>query len=113
MTRAAPRNKYHARPTVVDGIRFHSAGEARRWQELKLLHRVGKISKLCRQVPIELYAAGNEEKPIGKIVVDFYYHENGVQVWEDFKGFTTALAKWKLKHAELQTGIEIRLTGKR
>ena len=38
------RHKYNARPTVVDGVRYQSTAEARRYGELKLLERAGKIS---------------------------------------------------------------------
>lgn len=38
--------KYHNRKTVIDGITFDSAKEARRYMELKLLERAGEISNL-------------------------------------------------------------------
>ncbi len=49
--------KYRAQPTIVDGIRFHSKGEARRYQELRLLERAGEITNL------ELQPAARQEKP--------------------------------------------------
>jgi hypothetical protein len=40
--------------TLADGIVFDSAGEPRRWEELKLLERAGKITELRRQVKFPL-----------------------------------------------------------
>jgi hypothetical protein len=44
-------NKYRAVATVVDGIRFHSKGEAARYAELVRLQEVGEVSYFLRQVP--------------------------------------------------------------
>ena len=79
-------NKYHARR--VGG--FDSKKEARRYQELLLLQRAGKISGLQRQVAFELIPAQREpdrrgprggvisgktiERPV-KYVADFVYFD--------------------------------------
>ena len=47
-------NKYHAKPTFVDGRRFASRKEAARYCELRLLERAGKIQDLTTQVPFVL-----------------------------------------------------------
>ena len=39
-------NKYHNEKVVVDGIRFDSIKEAKRYRELNLLVRAGEISDL-------------------------------------------------------------------
>lgn len=39
-------SKYHAQPTLVDGIRFASRKEAARYRELCLLERAGEIQGL-------------------------------------------------------------------
>lgn len=80
---AAPR-KYRNTPTVVDGIKFPSKGEARRWSELKLLERGGAIKDLKRQV---LFHLSGRRGKVGRYTVDFTYLENGRQVAEDFKGY--------------------------
>lgn len=49
------RSKYRAKPTTVDGIRFASQKEARRYSELKLLERAGKIGGLLLQPSYDLY----------------------------------------------------------
>ena len=53
-------NKLHNIPTVVDGIRFASRLEARRYSELKLLEKAGEITDLRWQVPFELIPAQYE-----------------------------------------------------
>ena len=105
----AYRSKYHSRKTTVDGIEFDSQKEARRFRELCLLERAGKITDLQRQVKYvlipqqreftnEIYTRGNKKgcfKP-GKIleyecsyIADFRYIDNGKIVVEDVKGMRT------------------------
>ena len=100
-------HKYGAKAKVVDGIRFPSAREARRWQELKMLQHVGRIRSLERQVPIELHAAGGGR--VGRYVADFRYYdvERGRLIVEDAKGFKTALYTWKKRHVAAEHNIEI------
>jgi hypothetical protein len=104
-------SKYGAKRTTVDGITFHSAGEARRYQELRLLEKAGEISDLELQPVFSLSVMGGE---IGKYIADFQYWDTreGAQVVEDFKGFDTPLGKWKRKHAERQHGISVLVTRK-
>jgi Protein of unknown function (DUF1064) len=109
-----PRSKYGAVKTTVDGIRFHSAKEARRYQELKLLVKAGHIDSLELQ-PRFLLSAWRNGRPVklGEYVADFRYCLHGVVdggVVEDVKGIKTALYKWKKKHVEAQYGIVIRET---
>lgn len=79
--------KYRNKKTVVDGLTFDSAHEARVWQELRLLERAGQITDLKRQVrfPFEV----NSVK-IGTFVADFTYMENGALVVVDAKSAPTA-----------------------
>lgn len=87
------RNKYYSRKVTIDGIKFDSQKEARRFRELCLLERAGQITDLQRQVKFELIPSQRIE---GKIVeractyvADFVYMENGKKVVEDTKGFKT------------------------
>ena len=96
------RNKYHARPTVVDGIKFASKAEARRYQGLQVLERDGKI-RLLRCHPRFALIPGftYQEKRIRPAYyeADFSYHENGQFVVEDVKGAIETPVfklKWKL-----------------
>lgn len=101
-------NKYHAISFVdKDGIRWHSKGEFQRWMELRLLERGKVISGLERQVPFVLRADGG--KPIGKVVLDFVYVEDGSIQYEDHKGVETPFSRWKYKHFAAQYGKEIRI----
>lgn len=108
-------HKYGAKPMTVDGIRFASQKEARRYGELKLLQRAGEIHGLELQPAYWLMAEGETLKPIGTYRADFKYcqcrrgkkcDETRVVV-EDVKGFKTPLYRWKKKHVEAQYGITI------
>ena len=111
-------SKYRAVPTVIDGVRFASKKEARRFAELKLLEKAGEITGLLLQPRYDLYVvgngAGNEpagyQAQIGCYVADFTYFDRRSQrvVVEDTKGFKTRLYRWKKKHVEAQYGIEIK-----
>lgn len=105
------KHKYGAKPTVVDGIRFHSKAEAKRYGELKLLEKAGEIRNLRLQVPLVLSAGNAHLTSIGKYVADFVYEARIDQDWchrvEDVKGYKTALYKWKKRHVEAQYGIRI------
>ena len=80
--------KYHNRKTVIDGITFDSAKEARRYMELKLLERAGEISHLQRQVKFEVIPKCGKERS-STYIADFVYQENGNTVVEDVKGVKT------------------------
>lgn len=112
-------SKYLAKPTTVDGIRFHSMKEAARYRELKLLEKAGKIFGLQLQPRFRLCAwsvkPGQEAlEALGHYVADFRYCnvKHCVCAWgctvEDVKGFKTPLYRWKKKHVEAQYGIQIR-----
>jgi hypothetical protein len=108
-------SKYRAVSTVVDGIRFHSKGEAARYMQLRLLEKAGHISALVRQPAFPLHVVGNDDLIlIGKYVADFGYVDEKAKgkplVFEDFKGMDTPLSKWKRKHCEAEYGIEIWIT---
>jgi hypothetical protein len=89
-------NKYSAIATTVDGIRFASLREARRWGELRLMERAGEIRNLRRQIAIPLIGRDRPLKtrtgrPM-KLTVDFAYQDrrrNWAEVYEDSKGAVT------------------------
>jgi Protein of unknown function (DUF1064) len=98
-------HKYRARPTIVDGIRFASAAEARRYGELKLLLWSGQITDLQLQVPYRLEVNGCL---VGTYRADFVYTDSGGGLHvEDVKGFATRLYKLKKKLMLACHGIEI------
>lgn len=101
------RSKYGNRETAADGITFDSTKEARRYWELKMMERAGRISDLRRQVAYvliptqraegtEVYKRGpnkGQRKP-GEVlekecryVADFVYTRDGKTIVEDVKGY--------------------------
>lgn len=108
-------HKYRAVPTVVDGIRFASKAEARRYGELKMLEKAGKIEDLELQpiFPIEV-----NDVRVGLYRGDFAYyptHKDGAfkgaiighRVVEDVKGMKTPMYRLKKKLVEAIYGIQI------
>lgn len=99
------KTKYHNKKVKTsDGIIHASIKEGRRWIELKLLEKAGKIQDLERQVKFVLIPAQYEESTIGKrggikkgklierecyYRADFTYIENGNYTVEDSKGCRT------------------------
>mgnify|MGYP001558844323 CR=1 FL=1 len=102
------KSKYKNQPVIVDGVKFQSKREAKRWGELRLLEKAGIISHLKRQYAFKLEAFGGAL--VGTYIADFIYREGGVSVVEDCKGFRTDLYKWKKRHVKAQLGIDIRET---
>lgn len=78
--------KYGNRKTVVGGIRFDSAREADRWQELKLWEHSGEIKELERQVRFDLKV---NKHLICAYIADFTYRKDGTLIVEDVKGVKT------------------------
>ena len=105
-------NKFSAQRIEVDDISFDSKKEARRWGELKLLERAGKIIELRRQVVIPL--VGRDGPLLARkgrqmrITVDFGYVEvaSGLTVYEDAKGLPTRDYEVRRSVAVAQ-GVEI------
>ena len=119
-------NKYHNIPTVVDGIRFSSKKEARRYQELKLLEKAGVISNLELQPRFEFeindkllkYSSGRKVT----YFADFRYTElitlhsdfggaySHQDIIEDVKGIQTPVFKLKAALMLAVHGIKVRIT---
>jgi hypothetical protein len=103
-------SKYHAKPQVVDGIRFASQKEARRYGELKMLEKAGVICGLRLQPKYDLTVNGIK---VGVYIADFAYSAGarsgacGRAGVEDVKGFKTPLYRLKKKMVEAQYGIRI------
>lgn len=99
------RNKFGAVPTVVDGVRFASKKEARRYVELKLLQKAGEIGRLELQPKFPIVVNGMK---ICAYIADFRYWCHGRPVVEDAKGVKTPVYRLKKKIVEAQYGIAIR-----
>ena len=124
------RKYYNVKTRALDGTVFDSHKEARRWDELLLLQRAGKITELRRQVKYELIPAQYETyERYGKkgqrlkdgvrlleksvcYVADFVYTitETGENVVEDSKGVRTKDYIIKRKLLLAVHGIRIKET---
>ena len=87
-------SKYHSKKIMIDGITFDSKREAKRYCELKLLERAGKIKDLSLQHKFELQPSFKKKgKTIRAItyIADFVYFDfdRMQNVVEDVKGFKT------------------------
>ena len=119
-------NKYKNRKIITDEGEFDSVREYRRYLDLRLLERVGKIAKLQRQVKFVLIPAQYEtcerySKKTGKrlkdgrrclekecsYLADFVYQADGQTVVEDSKGCRTEAYKIKKKLMLYIHGIRI------
>lgn len=102
------RNKYRAKATVVDGIRFDSMAESRRYVDLKLMERAGEIQELDvhPQYPIDI----NGHR-ICIVELDFRYYDTkrGGIVVEDVKGVDTVLSKLKRKMVAAQHDVKVEI----
>lgn len=101
--------KYHNSKTVIDGIRFDSKKEAKRYLELKILEKAGVIKDLRRQVPYVIINKSRYGRAI-KYVADFVYYEDDKLVVEDVKGVLTPLYKLKKRLMAEVYGIEVKET---
>ena len=96
-----PKHKYNAKLVEFDGFKFDSKKELKRYQELKMLEKAGKIKDLKLQ-PVFILQEGFYYcgKAIRQITyrADFeYVDEDGKVVVEDVKGFKTDVYKLKKK----------------
>lgn len=106
-------SKYKSRYTTVDGIKFHSMAESKRYQELKLLQKAGEIEKFELQPKFEI-VSGYKDPATGKRVAPTYYiadfrvtYPDGRVVVEDVKGFITPIYRLKKKLVESQYGFSV------
>lgn len=88
--------KYRNTPTTVDGIRFDSLKEARRYQELRLLEKAGEIGSLETHPTFPLHVSvvvmgdfNGVHRQVGHYTADFGYRQNGQYVVEDVKSPST------------------------
>lgn len=115
------KNKYRSISRVLDGIKFPSKKEARRYSQLKLLQRAGEITDL---IVHRRYSIDVNDCHVCIYEADFSYMEkwreadpqrgHGLEGWrmvvEDVKGFRTKEFKLKKKLMRAVHGIEVRET---
>jgi len=112
----APRrgNKYRAKKATVDGIGFDSIKESKRYLQLRLLERAGRIKDLELKPRYELEVSGVK---IGRYTGDFRYlelqaHGTWILVVEDVKGYSRHARDYPLRMKLMKAihGIEVRQT---
>jgi hypothetical protein len=100
----------------VKGITFASKREAKRYRELLLLERAGRLENLRRQVKFPLHTVNThgERVIVGHYVADFTYRPRGLTEplayqlrVEDVKGWRTDLYDWKRRHMLAEYEIAI------
>lgn len=97
----AKRNKYNAKAVVIEGRRFDSKSEGRRYLQLKAMEQAGEISDLKLQTEFEIFPA---QEVCGKKIracfyrCDFdYIDKDGQRVIEDVKSSATCTPEYKIK----------------
>lgn len=101
-----PVAKYKAVPTEIDGVKFASRKEAKRYKDLLLLQKAGKISDLKLQPVIRCVVNG---ELVCKYIADFFYIDLATMkdTFEDAKGYQTPVYRLKRKLVHACTGITI------
>lgn len=112
-------SKYRAVRTEVDGIKFPSGREAKRYKELKLLERAGQISNLELQpkypitingAPVIIRSKGYPNGRKASYKADFrYIDKNGKSVVEDSKSIATRTEADVLRRAIVEAIYGIRI----
>jgi hypothetical protein len=110
-------NKYHAAVCTVDGIRFDSRKEARRYERLKILAVAGEILALETQPEflinvLELWRPDGRLVACGRYRADFRYVDarSGEVVIEDAKSDATKTTAYRLRKRLVEAiyGVTIR-----
>ena len=95
------KHKFRAIATELDGIKFSSKKESKRYVGLKLLQQSGELLFFLRQVPFHLPANV-------KYVCDFLcFWKDGTVTIEDVKGIKTPMYILKKKQVEAIYPIKI------
>ncbi|WP_278648359.1 DUF1064 domain-containing protein [Pandoraea pnomenusa] len=106
---AEKRSKYSNKKCEVDGIRFDSRAEARRWSQLLAMQERGEICALERQVVYVLAPGvvinGRKAPPL-RYVADFVYERGEETLIEDVKGVITPEYRIK-RHLMALKGLSI------
>lgn len=99
-------SKYYAEPTIVDGVRFASKKEAKRYGELKLLEAAHEITDLTCHPRWPLMVNGIR---VANYLADFSYYDcqSEKPVVEDVKGYKTPVYRLKRRMMKAIYGIEV------
>ena len=97
-----PQKQHNNKRITIDGIKFASNAEGRRYVELKLRQRVGDISSLICHPKFELQPGFKKNgKKVQAITWsgDFSYWFEGKRVIEDVKPWNVKDQKWVIEPA--------------
>lgn len=107
------RRHFTPKPQIIDGMRFDSTAEAKRYAELKLLLMAGEIRELRVKPKLPMIVNG---KKIGRgwLELDFTYEEfmdgEWRTIYEDYKSVDTRESRLRRQVAEACNEIIIRVT---
>ena len=106
------RSKYGNKKTELDGLKFDSKIESKRYLQLRSMLEDGHITELQMQVKYKLIGSqlkedGKKERPLAYIA-DFVYKVNGKTIVEDVKGMRTGEYIQKRKLMLFIHGITIK-----
>lgn len=105
------------RRVTLDGIKFASLSESKRYSVLKLQQHAKEIRNLQVHVKLPLVVNGRKIGRRGYIEVDFKYERRDGDTWttvyEDSKGVDTRESKIRRQVAEALHGITIEISGGR
>lgn len=87
-------SKFKNQKMVIDGFKFDSKKEGKRYCDLKILQRAGQIHDLQMQVSFELmvgvkFENEKRKKPDMRYIADFTYMQGGLKIVEDVKSCAT------------------------
>lgn len=111
-------NKYRNEPTVINGIKFDSKAEARRYTELCLLLRAGEITHLkchpkyplmCSDIAICIRNKHGVKRRVFYSADFEYMTRSGEFVIEDVKGMDTPISRLKRGIMEAQYRIIVKI----
>lgn len=99
-----PQKHHNNIKTIIDGIKFDSKAEGRRYVELKLRQRTSHISSLVCHPKFDLQPSFKKNgKTIRAITwsADFSYWFNGKRIIEDVKPFNKKKGKFIIEPAAI------------
>lgn len=94
------RTRHNSQVVEIDGLKFHSKLEGKRYTQLKLLEHAGIISRLRMQVKFPLHCGDGDK--LFDYIIDFTYFLTGepIEIAEDVKGFLEYHTKIKFRWAQ-------------
>ena len=104
-------SKYRNKKVVIDGIKFDSIAESKRYLILKQMENTGDITHLRLQPKFD-YMAENSKKKLFTYKADFdYCTDDGQYIIEDVKSKATAkLPVFRLKKKLIEDRFNVKIT---